>query len=69
VKLSLHFFAPHFSHLLDYDDDHDDNDHDDNDHDDNDHDDNDHDDDDHAVDEYDVYRHRSEVDEFPSYSI
>ena len=49
MKLSLHFFAPHLSHLLDYDDDHDD--------------------DDHAVDEYDVYRHRSEVDEFPSYSI
>ena len=49
MKLSLHVFAPHFSHLLDYDDDHDD--------------------DDYAVDEYDVYRHRSEVDEFPSYSI
>ncbi len=45
MKLSLHFFAPHFSHLIDYDDD------------------------DHAVDEYDVYRHRSEVGEFPSYSI
>jgi len=24
VKLSLHYFAPHFSHLLDYDDDDDD---------------------------------------------
>ena len=48
MKLSLHYFAPHFSHLLEYDDDH-------------------------ALDEYeyddDVYRHRSEVDEFPSYSI
>jgi len=52
VKLSLHYFTPHFSHLLEYDDDR-------------------------ALDEYeykyddddDVYRHRSEVDEFPSYSI
>ena len=52
MKLSLHYFTPHFSHLLEYDDDHAL--------------------DDYALDEYehkyddDVYRHRSEVDEFPS---